>query len=170
VEAAGERISSFLCAHLGITVRQDLHALSSFFQYVISKHWTKTSSIDEADIPSDADAVRMHVLTHTEEMDYFKRAQKYPTLHDVVRLMVNQGMRPEEITALAKADIDLDRALIHIREGKSTVAKRVFDMTTGSRAILRPAPDGRRISVDVSFQKAGRESPMAGSTPPTTAL
>src|ERR1035437_1748709 len=40
-----------------ITIRHDLHALSSFFQYAIRKHWTKKNPLDDVQIPSDADAV-----------------------------------------------------------------------------------------------------------------
>jgi integrase len=139
-----------------ITIRHDLHALSSFFQYAIRKHWTKKNPIDEVEIPSDADAVRMHVLTPIEEMEYFNRAQKFPNLHDVCRLMVNQGMRPEEVTVLAKEDIDLDRGLIHIRKGKSTASKRVLDMTTESRAILLRRMEGESPWIFPSKRRHGK--------------
>jgi cytoskeletal protein CcmA (bactofilin family) len=54
-----------------ITVRHDLHALSTFFQYAIKQHWTRDNPIRRVEIPSDADAVRMHVLTSQEEKQYF---------------------------------------------------------------------------------------------------
>ena len=130
--------------------------LSSFFQYAIRKHWTKKNPIDDVEIPSDADAVRMHVLTHEEEQDYFKRAKMYPNLHDVGRLMVNQGMRPEEVTALAKLDIDMDLSLIHIRKGKSTASKRVLDMTTESCAILRRRMEGESPWIFPSKRRHGK--------------
>jgi integrase len=139
-----------------ITIRHDLHALSSFFQYSIRKHWTKKNPIDEVEIPSDADAVRLHVLTAAEETDYFNRARKFPNLHDVGRLIVNQGMRPEEVTALAKEDIDLDRGLIHIRKGKSTAAKRELDMTTESRAILKRRMEGDSPWIFPSKRRHGK--------------
>src|ERR1700739_133051 len=58
-------------------------------------------------------------------------------------LMLNQGMRPEEVASLAKADADLDRGEIHIRRGKSRAAKRTLDMTSETRLIL-----GRRMAGD----------------------
>ena len=57
--------------------------------------------------------------------------------------MLNQGMRPEEVASLAKADADLDRGEIHIRRGKSRAAKRTLDMTSETRLIL-----GRRMAGD----------------------
>jgi hypothetical protein len=58
-------------------------------------------------IPSDEDAVRMHVLTTSEEQQYFKRAGKHRDLHDLGRLMLNQGPRPDELVSLLKTDVDL---------------------------------------------------------------
>ena len=52
--------------------------------------------------PSDADAVRMHILSAAEEKEYFKRAQKSKNLHDCGRLMLNQGIRPDEAVCLRK--------------------------------------------------------------------
>jgi integrase len=124
-----------------ITVRHDLHALSTFFGYAIRQRWTRENPISNVDIPSDADAVRMHILTQAEERTYFQRAAKIPDLHDVGRLMLNQGMRPEEVTSLAKADVDLDRGEIHVPRGKSAASKRTLNMTSESKLIL-----GRRMA------------------------
>jgi hypothetical protein len=40
---------------------------------------------------------------------YFIRAAKWPDLYDAGRVILNQGMRPEEVTSLARFDIDLER-------------------------------------------------------------
>jgi len=85
-----------------ITVRHDRHALSTFFQHAIKQHWTRDNPIRRVEIPSDADAVRMHVLTAYEEKQYFGLASKHRDLYDLGRLMLNQGMRPEEALALRK--------------------------------------------------------------------
>ena len=138
-----------------ITIRHDLHALSKFFGYAIRQHWTFTNPIRGVEIPSDANAVRMHILTPAEEQDYFVRAQKFPNLHDVGRLMVNQGMRPEEATVLAKADIDLERGQIHIRRGKSKAAKRDLDITSESRSILERRMEGDSRWIFPSEKKRG---------------
>jgi len=54
-----------------VTVRHDLHALSLLFQYGRKHNWCKANVVDEIEIPSDSDAVRMHVLTVAEEVAYF---------------------------------------------------------------------------------------------------
>lgn len=123
-----------------ITLRHDLHALSKFFGYAIKQRWTNHNPVKDVEIPSDVEAVRMHVVSVKEEQDYFARAAKWPDLHDVGRLMLNQGMRPEEVTSLRKADVDMDHGQVHIREGKSAAARRALDLTTESKVIL-----GRRM-------------------------
>ncbi len=46
-----------------ITLRHDLHALSKFFGYAIKQRWSRENPVRKVDIPSDAGAVRIHVLT-----------------------------------------------------------------------------------------------------------
>jgi len=87
------------------------------------------------EIPSDKDAVRIHVLTAGEEMLYFEDAKRFPALHDLGRLMLNQGCRPEEILALRISDIDLVRFRMSISDGKSKAARRKLRLTAESREI-----------------------------------
>jgi hypothetical protein len=72
-----------------VTLRHDLHALSKLFGYAIQHHWTRRNPIRNVRIPSDADALRIHVLSPTEEAQYFRRAAGNPDLCDDGRLMVN---------------------------------------------------------------------------------
>jgi integrase/recombinase XerD len=57
-------------------------------------------------------------------------------LHDLGRLMLNQGPRPDEVTSLAKADVDLERRRMYFRRGKSRAAPRKLDLTAESCRIL----------------------------------
>ena len=65
-----------------ITLRHDLHALSTFFAYAVRQHWTRENPVRHVEIPSDKDAVRIHIISSTEEKLYFERAAKYPDLHE----------------------------------------------------------------------------------------
>ncbi len=137
-----------------ITLRHDLHALSKFFGYAVKQHWCQQNPVRNVEIPSDADAVRMHILTQQEENQYFERAAKYQTLYDVGRLILNQGMRPDEVISLLKTDVDLERGQVHIRKGKSAAARRTLDLTTESRQIL-----GRRMSGDSRWLFPSKRKP-----------
>jgi integrase len=119
-----------------ITLRNDLHALPKFFGYAVKQRWTRENPMRNVEIPSDADAIRMHILTSDEEKQYFSRAVKHKDLHDLGRLILNQGMRPDEVTALHRNDIDLGHGQLHIRQGKSSAARRTLDLATESRQIL----------------------------------
>lgn len=138
-----------------ITIRHDLHALSTFFQYAVRHHWALSNPIEEVDIPSDAEAERIHVLTSVEEDDYFRRAARLPDLHDVGRLMINQGMRPEEVTSLAKPNVNFQTGKIYVARGKTKAAKRHLDMTTESRQILERRMAGASKWIFPSKKKRG---------------
>lgn len=119
-----------------VTIRHDLHALSVFFKYAIMQRWTRENPMKKVKIPSDRDAVRIHVITVEEEREYFKRAAKNKNLYDLALLIRNQGMRPEEVLSLRTDDVDLERGRVHIRRGKTKSARRTLNLTAESRSIL----------------------------------
>lgn len=135
-----------------VTLRHDLHALSLLFQYGQKHNWCRTNPVRDVDIPSDKDAVRIHVLTAAEEAKYFwaievlrrrKVARKRPSeargledLQDLVTLMLNQGCRPEELRALPQSDVDFERSYLTVRRGKSDAARRSLLLTAASREVL----------------------------------
>ena len=136
-----------------ITIRHDLHALSTFFQHSIKQGWTQANPILHVDIPSDANATRMHIVTPEEKELYFQRAAKMPDLHDATLVMLNQGMRPEEVTSLAKTDVNFETGQISIRRGKSVNSRRVLDMTSETRLILGRRMQGNSIWLFPSKRK-----------------
>lgn len=143
------------CGVRDITIRHDLHALSKFFGYAILQHWTYNNPVRDVDMPSDADAIRMHILTAAEEADYFVRAENFSGLHDVGRLMINQGIRPEEATVIAKVDVDLKRRQILIRKSKSLASERTLDLTSEACEILARRMEGDSPWIFPSGRKHG---------------
>jgi integrase len=137
-----------------ITIRHDLHALSVFFAYAIRHHWASSNPIEEVKIPSDAEAERIHVLTYEEESDYFRRAAKHPDLFDVGRIMVNQGCRPEEVTQLAKKDVNLETNKLFVCS-KTRAGRRHLDMTAETREILERRMKGDSPWIFPSKKKRG---------------
>ena len=135
-----------------VTLRHDLHALSLLFQYSAKHNWCKGNPVREVEIPGDADAVRMHVLTPAEERQYFDAieqmrleqlainhkcdAESLQDLADLSRLMLHQGCRPEELRALLKEHVNLEAGTLTIIAGKSLAARRTLRLTAISRQIL----------------------------------
>lgn len=125
-----------------VTIRHDLHALSKFFQYAVKHNWCRDNPVRKAEIPSDADAMRIHVLTAAEVAAYFEAAQRFPNLHDLGRLMLNQGCRPDELMRLRQADVDLAKGQLRIAAGKTAAARRTLKLTVESKNILARRIDG----------------------------
>jgi integrase len=121
-----------------VTIRHDLHALSSFLRYARKQRWITGDPLEDVEIPSDADAVRIHPLTPAEETLYFETARLKGLwdLADLGRLMILQGPRPEEMLSLAQDAVNLEAGTLHIRKGKTTAAKRTLYLTAESREIL----------------------------------
>lgn len=139
-----------------VTLRHDLHALSKFFGYAVKQRWAIDNPVRNVTIPSDADAIRIHVLTCEEEREYFLRAAKHRDLNDLGRLIMNQGMRPDEVTYLRKADVDLDRGQLQITSGKSPAARRTLDLTSESREILARRMEGDSMWIFPSPRNPGQ--------------
>jgi integrase len=134
-----------------VTLRHDLHALSLLLQYGKKHHWCRGPIVmEEVEIPSDAEAVRMHVLTPAEEALYFStietlradRLAKKRKPHglddqrDLAILMLNQGCRPEELREMEQAAVDIETGFFRIVRGKSHAAKRTLRMTAASRSVF----------------------------------
>ena len=123
-----------------VTIRHDLHALSLLFQYGSKHNWCKLNPIREVEVPSDKEAVRMHVLSAAEEGKYFaalevlrheKTAHKRPKearglqdLYDLATLMLNQGAAPRSCGVSQQSDIDLERGYLTIRAGQERCCPR----------------------------------------------
>lgn len=121
-----------------VTLRHDLDNLSKFFEWCIRLDICMENPVKEVEKPSTEDAVRMHVLTPSEEFEYFERIEEdgEPDLADMARLMLDQGMRPEEVLSLERRGVDLKAGRIQIFQGKTKAAKRLLRLTPASLMII----------------------------------
>ncbi len=118
-----------------VTLRHNLQQIGKFFRYAMKHGWTRTNPIVGVEMPSDADAVRMHVLTVEEESAYFAAAARYPFLHAIGRLMIQQGMRPDEVVKIHKADVDLLGGWLHVRGRVTSSGRRKTKSAAGTRSL-----------------------------------
>jgi integrase len=75
------------------------------------------------------------VLSHTEERDYFAKAS--PILRDVARLILETGMRPEEVYTIRPENVDLVRGVLQVPHGKTAAARRLLRLTSSALEVLR---------------------------------
>lgn len=124
-----------------VTIRHDLHNLSKLMQYGMLQNWCDSNPVRKVSIPSDKDAVRINVLSHEMERAYFDAAkQRSKDLYDAGRVMILQGVRPEEVMKMTKADIDLKTGRMHVF-GKSKASDRWLWMTPETVSLLVPRLD-----------------------------
>jgi integrase len=119
-----------------VTIRHDMHNLSKFFRYALKHNWTKENPVLAEDIPSDKDAVRINPLSPTAEARYFQAAGQFAKLHDLCRLMLLQGCRPEELLSVEASHVDLEHKTLRVVDGKSKAARRTLKLRAESVSIL----------------------------------
>jgi integrase len=73
------------------------------------------------------EAGRMRVITFEEELAYFQAASQ--PLRDIARVILETGMRPEEVYRMEVADLNFDRRTIFNPRGKTKAARRTLPMT-----------------------------------------
>jgi integrase len=138
-----------------VTLRHDLHALSLFFQWAIRRKYASRNVVASVALPSDADAVREHVLTIAEEKAYFSAVAANTNLYDLGRLILLQGFRPDEAMCLEKKAFDEKRRTIRVLHGKSKAARRTLDLTEEAYGILLRRGEGSSPWVFPSYKRPG---------------
>ena len=146
------------CKVQEVTIRHDLHALSPFFKYAVNANWCRDNPVEQVSIPSGEDAVRDHVVTQEEEKAYFSTALSkfevakegkkekhgpFPALYDLARIILDQGMRPDEVLSLRVEHVDFEKGVLKVADGKSKAARRTLLMTPAVKSILANRAGGR---------------------------
>ena len=98
-------------------------------------------------------------MTAEEEKAYFSTAMSqfelarqdgknerhgpFPALRDVARIILDQGMRPEEVMSLRVEHVDFKKGVLKVIDGKSRAARRTLVMTPEVKTILGSRAAGR---------------------------
>lgn len=77
----------------------------------------------------------MRIVSHEEQQRYLAVANSL--LRDVATLMVETGMRPEEVYTIQKENVYLDRRYLFVPSGKTRFARRNVPLTEAAIAILK---------------------------------
>ena len=76
----------------------------------------------------------MRVVSHEEQRRYLAAAN--PLLHDVAVLILETGMRPEEVYRIERDNVHLDRRYLFVPSGKTRFARRNVPLTDATVEVL----------------------------------
>jgi site-specific recombinase XerD len=105
---------------LGMAVRQDKLSRSPFF---------------ERRVEFLREQGRERILTFDEERRYLASASS--TLRDVAVLILETGLRPEEVFRITEKDVELYRRCLHVRSGKTKNARRDVFLTDAAVEVVK---------------------------------
>lgn len=117
------------------TVNRELACLRAMFNHVIKADVAVKNPISK----TAAKTLQEHneqtrVLTFDEQARYLAKAT--PMLRDVATLMLETGMRPEEVYRIKPENVRLDEGFLLNPYGKTKAAKRRIKLTATAKSIL----------------------------------
>jgi integrase len=88
------------------------------------------------------------------------REHPHPDLLDVVEIALGSGMRKNEILTLRWTDVDLDRAMIYLRDTKNGEARNVALAGHALEVLAARKAARNRIDTDLVFPRPGEAKPI----------
>jgi integrase len=141
-EITADEIRQFKEARLkdgrsGATVNRDLECLRRMFCVAMKTDVIITSPFVARKVEFLPENGRERVLTFTEERVYLSKAN--PLLRDVATIILEMGLRPEEVFRMRGHDVHLTAAtpFVHVPCGKTANARRDVAVTVKVLPILR---------------------------------
>jgi integrase len=116
------------------TVNRELACLRALFNHTAKDCPELRNPVSQVKFLTEANQ-QERVLTFTEQRKYLAAASTM--LEAVVGLILETGMRPEEVFTLQKNSVRLDDRFLKIERGKTPAARRRVDLTDDAIAILR---------------------------------
>lgn len=116
------------------TVNRELACLKADFNFAIKADFLFKNPVSRVKFLAEKNQ-HSRVLSHIEESKYF--AQASPMLWDIARLILDTGMRPEEVYTLRPENVDLSRGVLQVSEGKTVSARRLLKLTSVVIEVLR---------------------------------
>ena len=115
------------------TLNRELACLKSLFNYAIKSDFTLRNPVSRVDfLPENNEQTR--VLTYDEQGKYLAAAT--PVLKDVATLMLETGMRPEEVYRIRPENVNLAGGFLFNPFGKTKAARRRGPLTIPAKSVL----------------------------------
>jgi integrase len=116
------------------TVNRELACLKAVFNFAIKGDANLRNPVSRVKFLAEQND-QNRVVTYMEQEAYMGKATD--TLRDVATLIVETGMRPEEVFNLKRADVNLGDGFLTIHRGKTAAARRRIALTTAATEMLK---------------------------------
>jgi integrase len=120
------------------TVNRELACLKAMFNYALKERHDFRNPVSEVAFLSENNE-QTRVLTFEEQRKYLQVASD--VLRDVATLILETGMRPEEVFRIAPGNVSVDQGYVYIPFGKTKAARRRIPLTKTSQAVLKARID-----------------------------
>jgi integrase len=116
------------------TVNRELACLKIIFNHFIRQDVVITNPVSRVKFPAENNE-QMRVLAFEEQRSYLNAASQ--PLRDIAALMLETGMRPEEIYRIRKENVNLIEGWVFNPHGKTKAARRKIALTSNAAETLR---------------------------------
>jgi len=116
------------------TVNRDLAALRLILNLAIRKEYIVKNAVKDVQFLDEGPG-QMRIVSHEEQQKYIAAASLL--LRDVATLIVETGMRPEEVFNIRKEDVHLKPPYLFVPHGKTRFARSHIQLTDASMNVLR---------------------------------
>jgi integrase len=120
------------------TVNRELACLKALF----NKHKYLVNPVEEVKFLNE-DNEQMTVLTLAEQEKYLAAASQ--PLYDIATIMLETGMRPEEVYRIRREHVHLNEGYVYNPYGKTKAAKRKVPLSDAACAVLRARLKGDAV-------------------------
>jgi integrase len=143
------------------TINRELALLKILFNFYIRRDLVVKNPVSRVKFFAE-DNTQMRVVSTEEERLYLMAASQ--PLQDFATVMVDTGMRPEEVARIERRNVDLTQGYIFIPFGKTKAAKRKIPLTKRVLELLE-----KRLRESEGIYPFGNESTGAPVTTLKTA-
>ncbi len=116
------------------TVNRELACLKAMFNHALkNRHDFRNPVCDVDFLPENNEQDR--ILTFEEQRRYLTAAG--PSLEDIARLIVETGMRPEEVYKLTADNVSLEQGHLFVHFGKTPAARRRIPLNSAALEVVK---------------------------------
>jgi len=116
------------------TVNRELACLKAMFNHALKQRHGFVNPVSEVQFLDEANE-QTRVLSFDEQRKYLAAAS--PNVKDVATLILETGMRPEEVYRMRGENVELTLGYVFVPFGKTKAARRRIPLPEGALAVLR---------------------------------